>query len=76
MTVHEIVVAQLRAMGADGLYQSPEPTDDGEPCGCILGDLATCGVLPRSCVAARNGGDSEGNMRNWVMIPLRTEVQR
>lgn len=44
MNVKQMVIAQLEAIGADGLCS------DG--CGCVIDDLAPCGELPDYCVAA------------------------
>jgi hypothetical protein len=52
MNVKEMVIAKLREIGADGLYN-----ENGE-CGCGLDDLAPCyeGIV-QECEAAKRIGD-------------------
>lgn len=51
LTVRNILVAELKRLGADGLA--------GDECGCSIDDLCPCESSALDCVAARFIGCSE-----------------
>lgn len=66
--VKEIVEKALEVGGFDGLV-----AQGAAPCGCVLGDLFPCGLLPGSCVGGYThkrdvGTDKEGFV--WTMSEL------
>jgi|GEM_PF-1995180 len=67
MTTKEMIIAQLKAMGADGLC--------GEDCGCRLDDFMPCDGNLMECVAAKSmkaTHDFNGDKVDFIMIPMDT----
>ena len=54
-TAKEILIAGLKDMGADGLYNAMG--DGEESCGCGLDDFAPCGGDYWECVPAKKRGN-------------------
>ena len=68
MTVHDIVLAKLKELGADGLT--------GDDCGCPIDDLFCCEWYSKSCVPGRRTKctDEESEWYGEVIyVPLEDE---
>lgn len=63
MNCSEIIIAHLKAIGADGLYNA---SCDECGCGCGIDDLAPCGECFDFCVPAKEINGPEG----IVYVPL------
>ncbi len=61
MTVREIVIEKLKAMGADGLC-------DGN-CGCKLNDFMPCNEVQPTCEAAKVSKEKREGY-DFVMKPI------
>jgi hypothetical protein len=57
MTLKDMVIAQLKAKGADGLCN--------EACGCRLDDLMPCGEPHEDCVAAKQDAPTAEEKSEW-----------
>lgn len=56
MNIKEMIIKELKELGADGLYNDEDY--HYEPCGCSIEDLCPCGegMSINNCVAAKKKG--------------------